>query len=201
MSSTIPNLSNLRISPGEVDDRPYSDIRTGRSIAPVDQRKQFKTGSHQRDRRYTPIDIDTIDQDDAYESSLAALAKKRSSSAVSMVIKTSVSDDEVARSLVKLGEGIARRLVGYHPDATYDVDVVTAQRHDVAEISFAEAGIRLFKESMCSTQQLDQQMRRVMLKRADVEARMMFLRVAGVKHYDVKVTMPDGGVVSAREHF
>lgn len=218
MSATIPDLSHLSVSldqpscstdtcaepktPKTLKTTPRNRVLFLRpQTQTLEQLNGYSTGSHHRDRRYTPIDIDLIDKNDAYESSLSALATKRSSAAVSMVIKTSSENDTLARALVALGESIAKRLVGYHPNATFDVDVVTSQQSNTCSIKITDVGVNLFTEAMCSNNRVGQQLQRVMLKRAGVEARMLFLRVPDARFYDVDVVLPDGTVASEREYF
>ena len=215
MSGLVPNLSNLSLAcdlPSSSSDdfdahrhtlspNPTARMMMKPAVQTLEQLKQFTTGSHSRDRRYTPIDVDTIDKSDAYESSLAAFKTRRSEAAISMVIKTTTDDDVVARAAVKLGEGVAQRLLGYHPQATFDVDVVTSQKTNVCSVTVTNNGVRLFSEAMCSHRALNYQLQRVLLKRASVEARMLFLRIPRARFYDVEVEMPGGILVSEREHF
>ena len=173
MSAAIPDLSHLSVSANQSSQPSCSsDTHEERRqplgkvfIQPVaqtlEQLNQYSTGSHHRDRRYTPIDVDLIHKNDAYESSLSALAKKRSSAAVAMVIKTSSDNDAVARALVALGESVSKRLMGYHPKATFDVDVVTAQKSNTCSINITDAGVQLFTEAMCSHNRVGQQPERL----------------------------------------
>lgn len=152
----------------------------------------FTTGAHPRDRTYEPIDIDEVGRHDLRESSLQEFRTRRSTAAISVLIKVKTSDDSVARELVNMGEGSSKRLLGYHPKGTFDVDVMTAQDVDKVVISFTERGFDMFYATMRVIGSMTPQLQRMILKRAVIETRMIFTRVAKSKGYTAELVLPDG---------
>lgn len=152
----------------------------------------FTTGSHPRDRIYEPIDIDDVGRHGLKESSLREFRTMRSKAAISILIKVKTSDDAVARELVSMGEGSSKRLLGYHPNGTFDVDVMTAQDTDNIVISFTDRGFDMFYATLRVVGSMTPQLQRMILKRAVIETRMVFTRVAKSRGYTVELVLPDG---------
>lgn len=192
--AALPNLSALSFcGGGEASSSNGNPFRKTKLVAQHSRlHDDFATGSHHRDRRYKPIDVDDeIDRRDAFETNLSELRNRRSKANVSIIFHLSTDDDVLAREAVALGEAMSKRLLGYHPNGVFDVDVVTLQRANSLTVDFTEEGVFLFKKAMSASQpNLDEIILRLLTRRAATETRMIFLRVKDARHYKVTIQMP-----------
>lgn len=205
----IPNLSSLSLSDvsgatssyGSSYDTPYTTFASLKARMPVfASQNRFSTGAHPRERVYSPIDIDDITDQTASESTLGELAQRRRVSDVAVFVRLKSTDDETARSVVEMGESMSRSLLGYHPNGTFDVDVLTAQSDNVLIVDMSEEGVRRYKKVAMTGDRIDCMVVRLLLKRAVVETRMVFLRVVKAREYLVRVNLPNGASLSETVH-
>lgn len=189
MSQCIPNLSSLSLQTRHPPRQ--NGLNTG-----------FKTGARRSDREYAAVNIDSIEsinQQSVHESNIGAFKQKRFDASISILIRTELSDETLARHLVEIGESISRRVLGYHPEATFDVDVITLQSKNSFEIRLGDEGVEQFREMMSSNLTTKRQLERVMVKRVVAEARMLFLRVPEATQYTLNVTLPEGRSLQEEE--
>jgi len=197
-TARIPNLSSLSLSEaGPSCERPcdttyttFSSLKARKHVFAFENR--FSTGAHPRERIYSPIDIDDVAEQTASETTLGELEQRRHVSDVAVFVRLKSTDDETARSVVDMGETMSKSLLGYHPDGTFDVDVVTAQADNLLVVDMSDEGVRRYKKVAMTGDKLDSMVVRLLLKRAVVETRMVFLRVVKARKYLVRVNLPNG---------